>query len=471
MKIKILIIGSLTLAIGFMSCKKFLNVEPKTSLSDSQLFSSEQGFQQALNGVYAQLASRNLYGDKMTMGFMSALAQNYALTTGSIDLIETVKLNYTSPEVQNHVSNIWSTAYSAIAGVNKILANAEEHKQVFTDQNYGLIRGEALALRAFLHFDLLRLFGKEYGAGANLKAIPYKIDVSQNANVPVTTAEVAKFALADLKQAEDLLKNIDPIVTLGTLSRKNKLNYYAVKALEARIRLYIDDKAGAAAAANIVINSNKYTFVTPAQASALSTTTTTRDRLYFNEQIFMVRVRDMVNWTEIYFRFNGATNMKLTRSLSNFNTLYEVPGTGLTADIRYNYRIEDDGGNKFPSKYWQTTSSVLDSTRIDQYVPAIRLSEMYYILAETAENPAVAIPYLNTVRRNRGLTNLVAGTPAALRTEITKEHEKEFYAEGQLFFYYKRIKATTMRFRSTAMTAAQYVLPIPDAELEFNPNY
>lgn len=164
--------------------------------------------------------------------------------------------------------------------------------------------------------------------------------------------------------------------------------------------------------------------------------------------------------------------MKLTRSAANFATLYETAAGGST-DFRFLYRIEQDGGAPFPSKFWQTYQyNTMDSTRLDQLVPAIRLSEMYYILAETAATPAEGVSYLNTVRRNRALPELPATITAANFTrEITKEYQKEFYAEGQLFFYYKRKKMTRMQFMNTDIPLTKYVLPIPDSELEFNPNY
>lgn len=475
MKRTTIIIGFLVIATALASCKKFLDVEPKTSLSEEQLFTSEAGFQQALSGVYAQLASNNLYGDNLSMGFASALAQNYATlaTGGTVTLQQTQALNYTSTEVAGYTSAIWSTSYSAIAGANKVIANTVTKRSVLSNDSYALIRGEALALRAFLHFDLLRLFGPEYGAGAELKAIPYKKDVNENAIVPSKTADVIKLALADLKEAEELLMPVDPIVISDLRTRRSKLNYYGVKALEARIRLYSGDKAGAAAAATVVVNSAKYTFVTQAAASAVTSGLVVRDRLYFNEQIFMIRVRDILTKVQTYFRYRGAANLSLTRTQANFNTLYESAAGGGT-DYRYLFRLEQDAGTLFPSKFWQasTATTTINDNLLDQYVPGIRLSEMYYILAETAETTAAGVGYLNMVRQNRGLTNLSTTiTATTLTAELTKEYQKEFYAEGQLFFYYKRIKALRMQFRTVDMAAQQYVLPIPDAELQFNPNY
>lgn len=475
MKRTTLIIGILAISATLSSCKKFLDVTPKTSLSEDQLFTSEPGFQQALSGVYGQLSSKNLYGDNLSMGFVSALAQNYSTinSQSEVKLQETQALNYTSTEVAGYTNAIWFTSYSSIAAANKIIINTETRRSVLTNNSYAQLRGEALALRAFLHFDLLRMFGPEYTAGANLKAIPYKKDVNENANKPSTTADVVKFALADLKEAEDLLLPVDPIVTSDLRTRRNKLNYYGVKALEARIRLYSGDKAGAAAAANVVINSTKYKFVTQSEASAISAGLVVRDRLYFNEQVFMIRVRDILPTVQRYFRFRGAVEQTLTRTDANFSRLYETAAGG-TTDIRYVYRLESDAGSTFPSKFWQAstaTTAINDNLR-DQYVPGIRLAEMYYILAETAATPAIGVEYLNTVRQNRGL-DILANTITAstLSSEITKEYQKEFYAEGQLFFYYKRIKSRLMQFRNISMTPKDYVLPIPDAELQFNPNY
>lgn len=475
MKKSTLIIGLLTIIATFSGCKKFLDVSPKASLSEEQLFTSESGFQQALTGIYGQLASSSLYGDNLSMGFVSALAQNYSpLSSNSgVLLQQTQLLNYTSTEVTGYTNAIWSTSYSAIAATDKIIANTEKNRSVLSDNSYALLRGEALGLRAFIHFDLLRIFGPEYVTGANLKAIPYKKEVNENADKPSTTADVVKFALADLKEAGDLLLRVDPIVTSDLKTRRNKLNYYGVKALEARIKLYSGDNTGAAADANIVINSAKYKFVTQAEASRVSAGVPARDRLYFNEQVFMIRVRDILTTVQNYFRFRGAADQSLTRTAANFATLYGTASGGGT-DIRYLYRIEQDGGAVFPSKFWQSSGSttVISDILLDQYVPGIRLSEMYYILAETAATPADGVGYLNVVRQNRGLGGLPTTITADnLRAEITKEYQKEFYAEGQLFFYYKRIRASRMQFRNISMTPEQYVLPIPDSELQFNPNY
>lgn len=467
---KTTILACLIILFGLTACNKYLEVSPKSSLSENDLFQSEIGFQQALNGIYSQLASRNLYGDNLTMGFVSALAQNYRVSGSGVRFVPTRGLDYTSAEVQGFTTSIWTTSYSAIAGANKIIANTQSKGGVLSENSYALILGEALALRAFLHFDLLRMFGSEYTSGKSRKAIPYKKDVNQFALIPSTTEEVISFCLEDLTKATELLKKSDPILT-GTISRQNKINYYAAKALEARIKLYMGDNTGAYAAAKVVTDATAaFQFTTATRVSAPAGS---KDRLYLSELVFAIRVRDIKNWVDPgYFRFNGPVTSKLTRTDAEFKTLYETASGGAT-DFRYLYGIEADGGSPFPSKYWQTYQfNTLDSNRLDQLVPGIRLSEMYYILAETAPTSAEGVDFLNTIRSARGLPLLPASTTSSvLRTEITKEYQKEFYAEGQLFYYYKRKNIVRMQFMSSDIALTKYVLPIPASELEFNPNY
>ena len=59
---------------------------------------------------------------------------------------------------------------------------------------------------------------------------------------------------------------------------------------------------------------------------------------------------------------------------------------------------------------------------------------MYLIAAEASGD----IRYLETLRANRGYATDPLPAGANLQDEITKEYQKEFIAEGQLFYYYKR---------------------------------
>ncbi|MBL1409466.1 RagB/SusD family nutrient uptake outer membrane protein [Sphingobacterium faecale] len=467
--------------IVLTGCEKFLENTPRASISDDKLFESEAGFEQALNGVYSILATQDLYGDNLTMGYLSALAKNYNITVNSHIFFLTKSFNY---ENSSRVKAIWNRSYNAIATLNNILSHIDNRQSLFSRDKYRLVKGEALALRAYLHFDLYRLFGENYRTNPDALAIPYRNEFSLSVKAPNTAQEVVRMSLADLNQAEELL-SIDPI-TKEDAHRQYRMNYYATLALKARIYGYIGEGSEAKKYANLVVQGKKFPFVK--EAAIATSIADQKDRLFSTELVFALRVKDIAKWTEEanggttrYFRYSmfNANNNALTTTQANYRDLFE--GTLYPDDFRYKYLFEDEktnvsgGVEKYPSKYWQKSGSGTSSTdRIDQTVPLVRISEMYYILATYESSVDEALGYLNTVRRNRGIkTDLDATKIDAVQliNEITKEYQKEFYAEGQTFFWYKQIGAERIKFYESVVLPSNYIFPIPVDELEYNPNY
>ncbi|WP_316814797.1 RagB/SusD family nutrient uptake outer membrane protein [Pedobacter nyackensis] len=475
MKTKIFAMLALFLVFSGVGCKKFLEVDPKSTMGEDQIFSSEVGFQQALIGLYSQMASRQLYGDNLTMGFTSMIAQNYSPTISSVfSFKQTVALNFKGTDAIPLISGIWTQAYTTIAGANNILEKIEQKQGVFTGDNYALVKGETIGLRAYLHFDLLRLFGANFATNPGKKSIPYRDELNALSKVPSTVDEVSAMILADLKIAEALMKGKDPI--RNNKSRRFKMNYYAIKALQARVYLFRGDKENAAAAATEVVNSGVFTL---AKSDQLNAASGRRDRTFSTEQVFAIRVRDIKDWAidnrEPYFKLSNSNRNYLTRTNADFLRLYENSST----DVRYTKLIEAEAQTYFCTKYWQTWIAAnvdgkleTEADRLDQTVPLMRLSEMYYILAETAATADQGLIFLNLVRDARVIPIIPAGIASQrLSDEIMKEYQKDFYAEGQLFYYYKRKLSTRMLFSTKNLTEANYIVPVPENELEFNPNY
>ena len=65
---------------------------------------------------------------------------------------------------------------------------------------------------------------------------------------------------------------------------------------------------------------------------------------------------------------------------------------------------------------------------------------LYYIIAETATDETEALDALNTVLFNRGVKELEDKTQLA--GMLRDEYRREFFGEGQLFFYYKRLRVS-----------------------------
>ena len=153
-----LIIWMSLLSFGTISCSNWLDVEPKSEIKGDVLFETEQGFEDAITGVYILMTDTRLYGKEMSYGFIEAVAQQYEIDPLTNNYFDCTQYRYDMDAVLTRIDGIWSAAYNAIANVNNILKNLETSSCV-TPPVYARIKGECLGLRAFLHFDLLRLFG------------------------------------------------------------------------------------------------------------------------------------------------------------------------------------------------------------------------------------------------------------------------------------------------------------------------
>ena len=102
---------------------------------------------------------------------------------------------------------------------------------------------------------------------------------------------------------------------------------------------------------------------------------------------------------------------------------------------------------------------------------------MYYILCEMS-SLSDAPRYINIVRNRRGISNsnaYVNFASDAERTEaLSKEYRKEFYAEGQYFYFLKHHGIMNLDYShdietdgTVRMTEQRYVFPLPDREKEY----
>jgi hypothetical protein len=462
-----------TCLVAGTGCKKWLDVQPKSDIRERELFTNESGFKDAIIGTYQLLATKPAYGENLTMGFVEAMAQRYTTTSTTHIFYSTARYDYTNSGVKTFISSIWGALYSAIANVNNVLVQIDGKKNSFLGNNYNTVKGEALALRALLHFDLLRLFGAAPAADANRKAIPYVTTFGNDTYPLLTVNEVITNCLNDLGAAADLLSvdktirtqyNDDPFLSYT----RNHMNYWAVKGLQARINLYKGDKTAAYTAAREVITDGaaSFPFVTASAAAANSN----RDRVYTSEQLFSLYAYKISDYVDEYFKTTVTSGTPvLYTTNSNMASLYETASGG-SSDIRYVNLFASYTSGYSSTKYWQDditkNNSNFDYLRAN--IPVIRISEMYYIAAECAPAPTEGVGYLNTVRNNRGLALLPTNISAAtLDAEILKEYKKEMYAEGQLFYYFKRKNVTKVDGSSITMNDATWILPMPDDEVEF----
>lgn len=470
---------SILIAFSAVSCSDFLDVVPQNKILESQIFKDEAGMQNVHNGLYVMLASDELYGRQLTMDAVDILGQQYYMPA-SHTKTKMASYAYAEANPKGVFTNIWQKAFTTILSANKFLESLDKHNGIVSQEKANLLKGEAIAIRAMLHFDMLRLYGPIYKVDPSMPSIPY-YDAPKTSNNPILSAKDAMSKiLADIDTALTLLQK-DPILTTGkykattaydanpyySQNRGMRMNYLAVKCLKARVLLYAGDKTGASTVANEVITFTKSTTFFPWTTFLDATNSANPDRIFSSENFFALSDYTLYKTQEDLFDSKLQDATIYAPLLSRLTSVFESNDNDYRSLPSWKIPLVGGKTQKTFFKY----ADVADNKMVFRMqIPMFKLSEMYLIAAETATVPANGITLLNTLRYNRGLTNLAA--TADLSTEVTKEYRKEFMGEGQLFFYYKRNNTTTIPNGSASsgnitMGALQYVVPLPDAEINF----
>lgn len=475
-----------SIVVGFLmctACNSWLDIQPSDRIAEERVFSQVSGFWGALNGVYTELLSPNLYGGFMTTTGVEIMAQRYNVTSNQTTFYDLSNHAYYTNTAKSQLQNYWNEAYKQILDCNNILKNAEERRgEVLNDKQYSLIKAEAMALRAFLHFDLLRIFGP-MTANLDAEAIPYRETTTVTTSALLPGSEVIQKILTDLTEAENILMEWDPAVNEGLLMSVNdndrdndgntyrfrglRLNYYAVVALKARVYLWAGNQTEALTYAKMIIENPKAETLFPAVTRAAATDFSNPDRSFSSEVLFSLLNEDKNNIYDTYFNSsNASTSFKLIPAAQRVQNLF---GEDVLSDYRYSW-WESSNSPGEAELLMNVRFRKLGNTDLvyGKLMPLIRVSEMYLIAAECATDEQTKYNYLNAHRLRRG--NQVQVTEG-LESELAKEYSKEFLCEGQLWFYYKR--TNTAKIQSGAsntflnMGSNYYIPQLPDSEIKY----
>ncbi|QEC44923.1 RagB/SusD family nutrient uptake outer membrane protein [Pseudobacter ginsenosidimutans] len=483
----LVIISSLT------GCKKWLDVQPSDQIVDKELFSQAQGFRHSLNGVYIQAAGKELFGKNLSWGLNTAYSQEYDGAHMSNDRFLAYNFDKTNPFSQDIINEIWTKAYNNIANCNKLLKEIEALSESSFAQGRSernLIIGEAMAMRALMHFELLRLYAPAPAKDPNGKFIPYVNTYPAKLNPPVATSQVIDNITADLEKAQSLVAENDTIVNRSGLAnglqnklssvgftqanaffafRMHRLNYLAIHGLLARVYLYAGNYAKAKQSAKYVYENFgphgrlKFSEFT----SELNATTTSGNRYskLADDILFAAYDADLI----ANLSANYQNSYRLSTDVDQW-----FPATDRDFRAGFISEFQTDNQNqkgKVSDKWLESRAINYDVKAQNTIVPVLRLSEVYYIYSETLFKDGEtneALNVLNQVRNARGkLTTFSQSDETAFYQELLAEYRREFINEGQTFFAYKRLQRNLMRGSQVIVLDDRFILPIPQQEQIF----
>lgn len=436
--LRYIILLSLVSSLLGTGCAKWLDVSPNTQQRRETIYQKVDGFNSVLTGVYNIIADRNLYGEKLTWKYISELELRYSVPPKEEASLPD-RFNYDNDASRDEQEAIFKKAYYGIANINDLLDALDEYGQaVIQDvKTRDYIRGEALGLRALLHFDLLRLWGPIYDQDPTYKSIPYRTTLSPKKLDLLPAEDVLDSIMVDLKSAEKLLANDDIQWVNNPSPRSFRMNLYAVKALLARVALWKGEVATAYQYANDVILHSGITL----------SSSWDHDPTLSRETLFSPNVYELSKKTEYYFppirrNITASSNVLKYINLSDAEELFETNLFGGN-DIRFKdgFGFLHNGTLLVSRK--MMGNSLMDAPYRADRIPILRLAEMYLIRAETGTLPE-AVADLNTLRKARGIGSshlLVMDdnfNEEQRRHYLDKEYEKEFFTEGQWWYYLKR---------------------------------
>ncbi len=438
MKNKILIIAALS-TLTFAGCK--LEDNPTNAVTTASLTTTSDGLLNAVNGAYALLKDHGSFEGTTNLNNMY-LRQYFQMSDFASDDVVcsqvttdpfflTFSLAF-SPTQQNSAA-FWYTSYKIISDANTVIEQGEKQSNPTAAQKQ--LIGECYFLRAFCHFNLVRLYGKPYSVDPNAPGIILRTSTTDNPQkARASVKDVYAQVVADALKGADLMNQPRGV-------------QYATKeaawALLSRVALYQEDNQNAINYANMVINSGKFTESTATTFKSLFANAATN-----SETIFCVAFTAL----DDYGKGGSIASQYYSDGNSGWGEEFaSQPLRNLYAqhpeDVRNSYIVPlSDGAGGVQLKngipiYYVTKFSFQGGSPTLSSPVMFRLSEMYLNKAEAEAKlgqDAAALADVDMIRKNRGLeASLYNGTvPSSLTVlgAVLQERRLELAFEGHRTF-------------------------------------
>ena len=461
------------MAISSFSCKKLVEIKETDFIGGALALRTVKNNESLLIGAYAAFQTEmgirlnGTFSDELKPGDFYASQSTHEWQFGIADI--GIRDNYTAI----------TSYYSVIDRVNRVLeALPNAVAEVPADNALrDKVKGEALFLRAYAHFELFRYYCKNYnptGLGMIYMEVP-----SLEAKVRIPMGEYFTKLLADLAASKPLLVN-----DLTDVYRANRI---AASGLQARVALYMSNWDDAITYSTEFINA--LPLATRAEFPGIWSDANKKESA-------LKLSRNNTNRVGSFYRglftknAAGATVAPASISWVPSSKLYD--SYDKTNDIRFSSYLIDEPilaavagkPTKIVAKYAGTGYTTNNENVAD--IKLLRTGEMYLIRAEaraekntfTGANSAESD--LNALRAARitGYTNVTLATKDAAITAIIQERFKELAFEGHRFWDLKRRGLPVERLDADAPSALgktlpannfRFVLPIPQSEKNANP--
>ena len=431
-------------------CENFLTPSMDQQKTTETAVNNLANLESVVKGAHEQLIQGGIYGRDFIVS-PEVMADNAYSNANSGRFVTQDNVDYTVNS--GYPTGVWDSFYEVIAATNFTL---KASKNLDPSSEVDHIKGQAYAIRALAHMNLLLSFGQQYVSGGDKsKGVPYVTAYAEGNTYPPrnATSEVWTKIGEDLQQAVGLMdkSKFDPTL----------MNYWAARALQTRYYLYTEEYEKVKTVAEEIINSANFSIIDASSYISKWSSSVPGSLL---ELAFTSSSRLGINSIGYVYLNTEYGDISVTDDLYNSYS---------SGDIRLNlYSLDDTEAAPF---YRMTGKFVYPQG--EDNIPVIRYAEVILNYAEAlAQNPATqpqALAQLNKITSNRNAPAYSAGTIE----NVLQERRLELAMEGHRLFDLVRTErdipvGDSDSYRGSVIPYGDYrlALPIPNVEIQANSN-
>ena len=446
-------------AVALSACTGVLDVPPTSSISSGTAINDASGARAALAGAYAGLQQTGMFGHEI-VDWTEVLSDNLQHSGTFDDYADADNHLLRSDNIA--VQTVWDDTYDDINRVNEIIDKVPNVADLEAGEKDEIL-GEAYFLRALDYHSLVRLWGGGT-EGVPLRLTPVASAAEANQIARATLADTYAQILADLSQAEQLITADE--------SQTRQASLGAAYAIESRVRLYMQDWAGAEAAA-ATVEAMSYSLAPNFSDLFDASGNNTPEDIF--RVTFTPTQSQAVGFYYLPKALGGRYEESPTTGPSGIIAAFDPASGGNIAaynptDERGKWSISRSGTRTYAAKFRNPSG--------DEDLHVIRLGEVILIRAEALAHLnrlPEAVDEYNRLRVRAGLAPdpTVGLTQAGVLAAIARERRLELAFEGDRWPDMVR----TGEAIAIGVDPVQTLLPIPQSELDVatkmtqNPGY
>lgn len=438
--------------IGFSSCKKVIDLYPQSNLNTGTYYSNYDEVKAGLAGCYNGL-QRPLYREwQLTELRSDNTKQGVPASTNSFNR-DLSDLDMFFPSTTHEgLYQYWLDTYNNIRNTNIILQklgvkynsstgaiSLESITIPISDADRKQFAGEALFIRAYHYFNLVRLFG-----GVFLIHEPISAPEAKTINRSSVT-DIYKLIEADLLTASSYMSNLKYAQIVSTTpANLGRVNAWSAKALLGKVYLTLNRKTEASTLLQDVITNSGYSLQT-SYANVFSTTSEMNSEILFAVRYKAGGLGLGSSFGNDFGPLNSGSAVINGSGLGWNTPTTEIDSFYVTADTRKAFSIAKYGtgsAERIYVKKFLTPVTLTNDGESDW--PVIRFSDVLLMMAEAQGNSVTSVGYINQVRVRAGLSAIASPQPtiAAFEQELSNERRREFSFENQRWFDLLRFNTT-----------------------------